>query len=75
VVLEHLETRVAQARDGDGDGGAGLPLYVEEELRAMAACGDPAAGFLRVRCDSCGHELLCPFSCGSRTVCPSCAAE
>jgi ribosomal protein S27E len=73
VVLEHLETLVAQARDGDG--GAGLPEYVEGELRAMAACGDPAAGFLRVRCDVCGHDLLCPFSCGSRTVCPSCGTR
>jgi len=43
IITEHLETLLAQARD---DNGAGLPAYVERELRAVVSCGDPAAGFL-----------------------------
>src|SRR5438105_4090921 len=74
VVALHLETLLAQAREGD-EAGAGLPAYVERELRAVVACGDPAAGFLRLRCDRCRRELICPFSCRSRTACPSCATR
>jgi hypothetical protein len=35
-------------------------------------CGDLHFGFARVRCDSCGHEYLLPFSCKRRHFCPSC---
>ena len=72
IITAELETLLVQARD---DNGAGLPAYVERELRAVVSCGEPAAGFLRMKCDRCGHELLCPFSCGSRTACPSCASR
>jgi len=74
VLALHLETLLAQAREGD-EAGAGLPAYVERELRAVVACGDPAAGFLRVKCQRCGHERIVPYSCRSRTACPSCAAR
>lgn len=74
VLIEHLETLVAEARGPDGSG-PGLPAYVERELRGVVSCGDPAAGFLRLRCDRCARELLCPFSCGARTACPSCATR
>ena len=35
-------------------------------------CGDLHLGFARVRCESCGHEFLLPFSCKRRHFCPSC---
>ena len=65
IITENLETLLAQARD---DNGAGLPAYVERELRGVVPCGEPAAGFLRMKCERCGQEVLCPLSCGSRTA-------
>jgi len=41
---------------------------LEEYLR----CGILAAGFARVRCGTCGHEMLVAYSCQLRGVCPSC---
>ncbi len=38
-------------------------------------CGDPWHGFTRVRCPRCRHEFFVAFSCGARTVCPSCAGR
>jgi len=35
-------------------------------------CGDLHQGFARVRCDTCHHEYLLPFSCKKRHFCPSC---
>jgi ribosomal protein S27E len=35
-------------------------------------CGDPHFGFLRLRCETCDHERLLPFSCKTRGLCPSC---
>src|SRR5207249_3545413 len=34
-----------------------------------------ARGFIRVRCGSCGHERLVPFSCRRRGWCPSCGGR
>jgi ribosomal protein S27E len=74
VLLEHLETLLAEAREADG-AGRGLPSYVERELRSVVSCGQPAAGFLRLRCDRCGKERLLPFACRARVACPSCATR
>src|SRR5206468_2629463 len=71
VVRGHLETFLAQSRQRD----AGIPFFVERELRAYLDCGLLARGFLRVHCDGCGDELLVAFSCKSRAVCPSCATR
>lgn len=35
-------------------------------------CGDPHFGFLRLRCETCAHERLLPFSSKARGLCPSC---
>jgi len=35
-------------------------------------CVDPAAGFARVRCPDCRHEIFAAFSCRRRCLCPSC---
>src|SRR5271170_265462 len=53
----------------------GLPRYVERELRAFLICGVFSAGFVRCHCDACGHDLLVAFSCGSRSICPSCCGR
>jgi hypothetical protein len=38
-------------------------------------CGVFAHGFIRARCDHCGHDLLVAFSCKARSICPSCAGR
>jgi len=49
-----------------------LPKYVEHEFRRDLECGIHAHGFARALCADCGHELLLPFSCKLRGLCPSC---
>lgn len=46
--------------------------YVREVIYRYLDCGDLHLGFARVRCESCGHEYLLPFSCKRRHFCPSC---
>lgn len=72
LVRQHLESFLAYAREHyDG----GLPRYVENELRSYLACGDFSLGFTRLSCEACGHDLLVAFSCGSRSICPSCTGR
>lgn len=74
VVREHLETFLLEARGGDPDG-AGVPDFVEDELRRFLSCGSLAGGFARLKCEACGKERLVPFSCKRRAACPSCAGR
>jgi hypothetical protein len=62
VVREQLETFLARAREGDRP----APHFLEQELRAFLRCGILAHGFLRLRCDACGHDRLVPFSAAWR---------
>jgi hypothetical protein len=72
LVRQHLESFLAYAREHyDG----GLPRYVENELGSYLACGDFSLGFTRLSCEACGHDLLVAFSCGSRSICPSCTGR
>ena len=52
-----------------------LPVSVWEAARTalerMMVCRTAEGGFVRLRCDSCGHMKTIPFSCKSR-LCPSC---
>jgi Transposase zinc-binding domain/Putative transposase len=73
VVREHLETFLAEARQRGG--GAGLPRFVERELRAFLGCGVMASGFARFRCGGCAREILVAFSCKGRGFCPSCCGR
>ena len=57
-----------------GDG-AGLPRFVVAEFERYLACGILANGFARVRCASCGDEMLVAFSCKGRGFCPSCTTR
>lgn len=52
--------------------GKPLPKYVENEFRRYLECGLHAHGFARAVCEACGEELLLPFSCKRRGICPSC---
>ena len=53
----------------------GVPMCVWEAAQAawerMRVCHTPAGGFVRLRCDTCGHMKTIPFSCKSR-LCPWC---
>jgi len=46
--------------------------YIKDVIYRYLECGDLHFGFARVRCESCGHEFLLPFSCKRRHFCPSC---
>jgi hypothetical protein len=74
AVRSHLETFLQQARDRS-EHGFGLPRFVEKEFSRYLACGVLARGFARVRCSTCGHDMLVAFSCKTRGVCPSCTTR
>ena len=46
-----------------------------KQFDAFLECGILAHGFLRLRCDDCGHDKLVAFSCKRRGFCPSCGAR
>ena len=71
VLVEHLETFLAQMRTEDHD----LPKYVEQELRDYVECGILGKGFLRVWCKDCNRSRAVAFSCKGRGFCPSCTAR
>jgi hypothetical protein len=71
VVREQLEPFLARARAREHP----APHFVAQELRAFLRCGILAHGFLRLRCDDCGHDRLVPFSCKRRGFCPSCGGR
>lgn len=74
LVQEELASFLAQVRE-QSPYGAGLPGYIEQELRAYLDCGILAHGFARVRCKQCGEQDLVAFSCKGRGLCPSCTAR
>jgi ribosomal protein S27E len=48
---------------------------VGRELRSLLDCAILTHGFVRVRCDACGHDGLVGFSCKGRGFCPSCGGR
>lgn len=74
VVRENLETYLAPG-DLDTDPRSQVPFHVENTFRAYLRCGILAHGFCRAYCAGCGHDLLIPFSCKGRDICPSCATR
>ena len=74
IVREQFETLRELSVDPD-DAGSGLPDFVVHEFEAFLACGDPSRGFARLGCKRCGLERLLPFSCKTRTLCPSCSSR
>jgi hypothetical protein len=55
AVREELETFLCELEQS---GARPLPRYVLDVLRGYLRCGVLAAGFTRLRCDGCGHDLL-----------------
>ncbi len=55
--------------------GSELPGFIKDEFDAFLECGILAHGFLRLRCEDCGHDKLLAFSCKRRGFCPSCGAR
>ena len=74
VVRENLLTFLADGVERSHDG-EGYPFYVEKELRSYLGCADLSRGFARIRCAQCHHEMLLPFSCKNRGLCPSCTSR
>jgi len=48
---------------------------VAQEFEKYLVCGDLTRGHVRVKCGRCGLERVVPFSCKTRTLCPSCAGR
>src|SRR5437867_1734592 len=71
VVAEQLETFLLQQQERDHP----VPRFVEDEFRSFLDCGILARGFVRLRCQSCGHDRLLAFSCKRRVWCPSCCGR
>ena len=72
LVREHL---TAFIRDADERYTRPLPRYVKRAFEQYLRCGLPEHGFLRLRCDDCGHDRVVAFSCKERGTCPSCAGR
>lgn len=74
-VQKHLETWLAYCRDGHDDNGS-VPEYVERRFRRYLKCASsPTASPGRAVDREGGHDILIPFSCKGRGVCPSCNAQ
>jgi hypothetical protein len=71
VVAQELETFLRRQEERDRP----VPRFVEEEFRSFLGCGVWARGFLRLRCQKCGHDRLLPFSCKRRGICSSCGGR
>ncbi|PYS30938.1 MAG: IS91 family transposase [Acidobacteria bacterium] len=71
VVSEQLATFLARQEDRQRP----MPKFVEREFRSFLECGIPAYGFVRVHCDSCGHDRVVAFSCKGRVWCPGCGGR
>ena len=71
TVLKNLETYLADNEQR----GRPVPFFVEREMRAFLDCGIPAHGFIRVHCESCGHDRIVPFSCKGRGFCSCCCGR
>jgi hypothetical protein len=74
VIADHLETMLQDARDRSAHG-YGLPRHVEQSFRRFLDCGLVERGFARAQCASCRYEMLVPFSCKVRGLCPSCESR
>jgi hypothetical protein len=72
AVRTELETFLSEL---ERNGHRPLPRYVLNALRRYLRCGVLAHGFTRLHCEQCGHDVLVGFSCGQRSICPSCGVR
>ena len=71
IINRHLESFIA-ARSAEA---RPLPEYVYDEFRAFLKCGILDHGFIRLKCQGCGSEMVVAFSCKLRGFCPSCSGR
>jgi len=71
VVKEHLPEFLETVEAGNHN----MPAFVKGELDAFLACGLLENGFTHLECPCCGFDRFLPFSCKTRTLCPSCAGR
>jgi hypothetical protein len=67
VLSAHFEQFVERAEEAGG-----LPKFVVTEVREFLRCGRLEFGLLHCRCQRCGYDEVCAFSCKRRGFCPSC---
>jgi len=72
LVREHLPAFLRHAEEHYA---RPLPKYVRRAFEQYLRCGLPEHGFLRLRCEDCGHDRVVAFSCKQRGTCPSCAGR
>ena len=70
TVRENLATFLLECADNGG-----LPHFVARDFQRYLKCGVLAHGFSRLVCAGCKEEVLLPYSCKGRGVCPSCNAR
>jgi hypothetical protein len=49
-----------------------VPAFVVRAFRGYLTCGLLEHGFCRLKCATCGEEMVVAFSCKDRGFCPSC---
>ena len=49
-----------------------IPYHISNAFQKYLGCGILAKGFACAHCDGCNKDLLIPFSCKRRGICPSC---
>ncbi len=59
LVQKNVATFIAQVELASG---CELPQFIKDEFDAFLECGILAHGFLRLRCEDCGHDKLVAFS-------------
>ena len=52
-----------------------LPAFVDKAFEQYLLCGLPEAGFILLECEKCRCQRALPFSCKTRSLCPSCNAR
>jgi hypothetical protein len=69
VIAEELETFLSRRQEIERP----IPRFVEKEFRDYLTCGILEHGFIRVHCDTCGHDRAVPYSCYPQweTICSS----
>ena len=72
LLHDHFETFRSSYDERYGDTYGFFRGEIDAETNKYQKCGIPKYGFARVRCADCGESFLLPFSCRSRSFCPSC---
>ncbi len=79
IIEDHLEELIGVYDERFGRTYGPLHPRVRDLMEAYVRCGDPHFGFLRLRCCNpeceAKHELILPFSCKGRGLCPSCGQK